>query len=75
MSKWLEFVEKASKPKTKVFSVMSKCSNCELGEIKWYPRWRHYCFFPVSGTLHSDRCLMEISEFITNLNKKHNDNK
>jgi len=46
MSEWLEFVEKASKPKTKVFSVMSKCSEVELGEIKWYPSWRHYCFFP-----------------------------
>jgi len=70
MSKWLEFIEKESKPKTKVYSVYSKCGDCELGEIKWYPAWRHYCFFPEFETVHSDRCLREISEFITKLNDK-----
>ena len=70
---WLKFVEKESKPKTKVYSVMSKCSDCELGEIKWYPSWRHYCFFPTLEleTVHSDRCLLSISQFITKLNVEH----
>jgi hypothetical protein len=60
---WLKFTEKESKPKTKVYGVMSKCSDCELGEIKWYPSWRHYCFFPTLEfqTVHSDRCLLSIS--------------
>jgi len=73
MSEYLKFVEKKSKPKTKVYSVESKCDSCELGEIKWYPAWRHYCFFPTIEfqTVHSDRCLQEISEFITKLNKEH----
>jgi len=70
---WLEFRLIEEKPKTSVFSVRSKCSNCELGKIKWYPQWRHYCFFPTidTETVHSDRCLLSISEFITNLNTKH----
>jgi len=77
MSKWIKFIELEPKPKTKVFGVMSKCSNWELGRIKWYPQWRHYCFF-VCGSISyldthifSDRCLLEISEFITKLNKEH----
>ena len=77
MSKWLEFIEKEKKPKTIVVSVQSKCDETELGEIKWYPQWRHYCFFPtiLIETVHSDRCLIEISEYITKLNKEHKDGK
>ena len=68
---WLEFLVKEEKPKTKVFSVISKASDCELGEIKWHPAWRHYCFFPTTDfeTIWSDRCLIELSDFITKMNK------
>lgn len=73
--KWLEFKEKVLlKPsKTKKYMVLSKCTNFILGEIKWYPPWRHYCFFPDSEftTVYSDRCLLSISEFITKLNTEH----
>lgn len=72
--KWLEFVQ-VERPnrKTKVFVVMPIGSNYELGEIKWYAQWRHYCFFPTLRfeTVHSDRCLIEISEFITKINIEH----
>ena len=73
MSEWLDFIEKESKPKTKVFAIWSKCSDCELGEIKWHPAWRHYCFFPTIeiSTVHSDRCLRDIADFISELNEKH----
>ena len=71
--KWLYFELIEQKPKTKVFQVMSKCSNFRLGLIKWYPQWRHYCFFPTmeEETVYSDRCLISISEFVTQLNLKH----
>jgi hypothetical protein len=70
---WLQFVVKENKPKTVVFSVRSKCSQIELGEVKWYPAWRHYCFFPTTEmeTVHSDRCLISIGEFIEGLNERH----
>lgn len=71
--KWLIFKETERKPKTKVYSVISKCSDSELGKIKWHPSWRHYCFFPTIEfeTVHSDRCLLTISKFISDLNQKH----
>lgn len=70
---WLKFIEDESKPKTKVFSVIPKSSEERVGIIKWYFQWRHYCFFPlvIYDTVYSDRCLIEISEFITKLNKEH----
>ena len=71
--RWLYFELIENKPKTKIFSVMSKCSEIRLGLVKWYPQWRHYCFFPTieEETVHSDRCLLSISEFITELNVQH----
>jgi len=33
--KWLYFELIDEKPKTKVFQVMSKCSNIRLGLVKW----------------------------------------
>jgi hypothetical protein len=46
MSEWLEFREGKPKPKTRFFEVISKCSDCVLGIIHWYPQWRHYTFQP-----------------------------
>ena len=50
-----------------------KCSNIRLGLVKWHPPWRHYCFFPIieEEIVYSDRCLLSIAKFITELNVKH----
>ena len=71
--KWLEFRLVEEQPKTKVFLVWSKHSDCSLGKIKWHSQWRHYCFFPqfTWETIYSDGCLISIAEFITNLNDEH----
>ena len=84
MSKWIRFIEIEKKPKTLVYKVYPKLSLEGIGVIKWYPQWRHYCFFPTTQfenycffpttqfeTVYSDRCLTEIAECITQLNKEH----
>jgi len=73
---WLIFKEGKPNPKTRVIEVWSKCSNCEMGKIKWYPQWRHYCYFPneqeiKEGCVYSDRCLLSIAEIIARLNLKY----
>ena len=75
--KWLEFIEQKSKLKTKVFKVQSKCSHDILGIIKWYPQWRHYCYFPkdLGEYVYSNRCLSTISAFITTLNMEYKSKK
>ncbi len=35
-----------------------------LGEIKWFSRWRRYCFFPQPETVFEQVCMREIGEFI-----------
>lgn len=71
---WLKIILTEIKPKTRVCSVMSKCSDCKLGEIKWYPAWRHYCYFPnwQDEFVYSDRCMLAIGTFLLNSNKEHN---
>lgn len=70
---WLRFIEKERKDKTIVVGVFSKCSKVELGEIRWYPQWRYYCFFPYEDieAVYSDRCEFAIYDFIKELNIKH----
>lgn len=70
---WIIIDWREDKPKTKVYYVLSKCSDCTLGLIQWYPQWRHYCFLPDTyiKLVFSDRCLLNISKFITELNKEH----
>ncbi len=64
------FIEQ--KPKTKRYSVWSKCSDCKLGEIRWYPPWRHYCFI-IKDLVFSDRCQLNLGEFTRKLNEEHKD--
>ncbi|MCJ7767422.1 hypothetical protein MUP79_03405 [Candidatus Bathyarchaeota archaeon] len=70
--KFISIIAEPPKPKTKVFGVQSKCSECRLGRIYYHPHWRHYVFEPIStfgyNTIYSDRCLIAIATFITKLN-------
>lgn len=38
-----------------------------LGDIKWYPQWRKYAFFPNTDTLYEPVCMREIAAFIDEL--------
>ena len=70
-SKWISFRIIEQKKRTVVVAVVSKCDDEKLGEIRWYPKWRHYCFFPMFDTVYSDRCLSEISKNVSLLNLNH----
>lgn len=77
--KFLKIVKKRENKKTDVYSVWSKCGNFELGEIKWYPSWRHYCFvielskipLMTRSLIFSDRCQINTGEFTLKLNEEH----
>lgn len=76
-TEWLKFILVDTLPKTQVYSVWSKSSDCELGKIKWYPAWRHYCYFQRRDIeiVLSDRCNIDIGEFNLNLNENHKNQK
>lgn len=48
--------------KTKVWRVGST-SGSHLGWIKWFGRWRQYCFYPAPETIFNKGCLTEIASF------------
>jgi len=68
-NKWIEIRFLESKPKTEVWGVYPKNSAELIGVIKWFPNWRHYCFFPEKDTVFSDGCQLAIGFFIMDLNK------
>jgi hypothetical protein len=64
---YLKFQEFGDTGKTKLFSVRTVSDDTPLGEIRWFPRWRQYCFFPEELCVFSEGCLGEIAQFIKNL--------
>lgn len=65
-SKWLKFKLLTKGNRTSIWSVESK-KEC-LGLIKWYSRWRQYCFISYGcnnySIIYSQSCLRDIAEFI-----------
>lgn len=49
---------------TELFAVVSKSGQHLLGEVKWFPRWRRYGFFPEEGSVFDATCLQDITAFI-----------
>ena len=64
---WIQFDEVEAGPpkrKTKLWLVNSKEVSCgALGQVKFYPRWRKYAFFPFESTLFEQNCLRDIANF------------
>lgn len=50
--------------KTNIFQVISNHSGDLLGEIKWFGRWRQFCFFPEPGTVWNTGCMASVQAFI-----------
>lgn len=43
-----------------------------LGIVNWFPRWKQYCFFPEEEVVFSAGCLIDVVDFVTQLNELHN---
>ena len=70
-SEFLNFEETVHFTKTDVVSVLEKRTGELLGEIKWFGPWRHYVFFPAPNCAWSDRCLSDLSKYVTYMNERH----
>jgi len=53
--------------KTPRFSVVTT-GPIVLGQVRFYPQWRKFCFFPEELTLFDEACLKDIAEFCHNQN-------
>lgn len=62
--KFIHFEIKGESSKTPVFSCRTNQGDDEIGEVRWYPVWRQYVFFPMSRSVYSAGCLRDIAGFI-----------
>lgn len=67
MKDYVEFVVAEKKPKTNVYSVLSKNNGDILGRIYWYSPWRQYIFHPAPQSIWSRGCLKQVMDFIQKL--------
>jgi len=61
--------------KTQTWFCYSNSSKDILGVVKWFGKWRRYCFFPEGETVFSSGCLNDIVDFVNQLNEKHKNEK
>ena len=54
--------------KTFVYSVKNKNGDV-LAEIRWFARWRQYCFCPC-GSIWNVDCLVDIQDFLLRLKRE-----
>jgi len=66
-TEYLRFIDFPPREKTKVVAVMNKHHEEIIGMIKWFAKWRQYCFFPVNNTVWNINCLNDINSVITML--------
>ena len=62
LMKWIDIHEITANTKTKQFAVSTKDGQ-PLGEIRFFPRWRKYSFYPYSQTIYEADCLRDIANF------------
>ena len=55
------------KQKTGRWMCVNRIHGSFLGEVKWYPGWRQYCFEPVGHAVFSKGCMDDIGDFIRQL--------
>lgn len=53
--------------KTEVWNVSNK-RGTPLGKIKWFSKWRSYCFYPASDTVFNTSCLRDVQTVVMTFN-------
>lgn len=61
--------------KTKIFDIVNaKDESIHLGQIRYNPKWRAYCFYPEINTVFDAKCLSKITSFIVQLSEERKRN-
>lgn len=73
MKRYLKFIKDSVPQNTWTYYVRSEGNGDLLGTIKYFGRWRQYCFFPVKDTVFSAGCLVEIDDYLKKVNAEWRD--
>lgn len=63
--------ERRQGAKTDTWEVWGVTSSFHIGQVRWLPPWRKYCFFPDSSTIWDEECLRSVATFLEWETKKH----
>ena len=66
-TQYLRFIDLEARTKTKIIAVVNIHHDEQIGEIKWFGKWRQYCFYPNGNTIWNVNCLNDVNSVITNL--------
>ena len=56
--------ETSESGKTQIWEVTAKSDGFNLGQVRWFGRWRKYSFFPAPECVFEETCLGDVAEFI-----------
>ena len=59
--------ESIESPREKCWVCKNTKSGDELGEVKYYKKWKQWCYFPIVQAVYSASCLKDIADFIEQL--------
>lgn len=66
-TKYLKFDIVRDTGKTKIVFIINIHHDEVIGEIRWFSRWRQYCFLPNHGTVWNTSCLDDVNAVIKQL--------
>lgn len=71
--KWITVTQRGTSPsgKTNVYDVVALVGGYFLGQVRWYPAWRKYAFFPDQYTIFEEDCMRDIAQFLDDTTKAH----
>lgn len=65
------YIVKLNRPenrKTDIYCIATIGTNYIIGEIRWWGAWRKYCFFPNEDTVYDNKCMLQIMNFMNEVN-------
>jgi len=48
---------------TEIFEISTAARTQVFGQVRWFPRWRRYSFFPYPDQVFESSCLRDIADF------------
>ena len=66
-TQYLKFFVGEGQGKTKTIYILNIHHDELIGRIKWFSRWRQYCFYPHNDTIWNAVCLNDVNAVIKQL--------
>jgi hypothetical protein len=69
---FIEFHDGGRSPSGKTLCYVVRATDGgNLGDVKWFGRWRCYAFFPRGEAVFEQTCLRDIAEFCESETRRH----